>query len=85
MSEINTSKKVYLFTHGRMDLNEKSIEASYALKARFGNDWLGEFMNGDIEDLAAKTGSHAGTLEALKCVASYLNYYEPPLPSRSHS
>ena len=26
MSEIDTTKKVYLFTHGRMDLNEKSIE-----------------------------------------------------------
>ena len=25
MSEIDTTKKVYLFTHGRMDLHEKSI------------------------------------------------------------
>jgi len=58
-----------------LDLNEKSIEASYALKARFGNDWLGEFMNGDIEDLAAKTGSHAGTLEALKRRLSRLTRY----------
>ena len=58
-----------------LDLNEKSIEASYALKARFGNDWLGEFMNGDIEDLAAKTGSHSGTLEALKRRLSRLIRY----------
>ena len=25
MTEIDTTKKVYLFTHGRMDLQEKSI------------------------------------------------------------
>ncbi len=27
MSEIDSTKKVYLFTHGRMDLNEKAINA----------------------------------------------------------
>ena len=27
MSEVDTTKNVYLFTHGRMDLNEKAISA----------------------------------------------------------
>ncbi len=52
-----------------LNLNPTAAESTYGLKKVYGDGWLAALLRADaaeIEDMAAKTGAHPGSLSALK-------------------